>query len=240
MADRESTLHEIKEVVASKLKEIVGVYTGVPKPDLNKLEWLAAFQHEDGYVDKSNLKAHLAQRLNEIFPSSVQSTPLQFSEVARRFDSLQTSYLEEIDNKLYDPASEVWIDNDKSESMFSVSDNEWLKHEYVTILKPVVNNPKKLVEWYFPNVLYELVNRGIFRESDFSSENILYILNEYHKVKININRIMLKRTNGDYAFERKFKQQFIGEIPPATFSTGCLGGSRLGLRDFIENLLKLK
>lgn len=240
VADRESTLHEIKEVVASKLKEIIGVYTSAPKPDINKLAWLTGLQKEDGYVDNSNLKEHLAQRLNEIFPSSSQSTPLLFSEVTRRFDSLQTLYLEEIDNKLYDPASEVWIDNDKSESMYSVSDSEWLEHEYVTILKPILNNPKKLVKCYFPNILYELVNKGIFLESDFTSENIFYILNEYHKVKININRIMLKRTNGDYTFERKFKPQVIRDIPQLSLSSSPSGERKLNLRDFIEKFIDTK
>lgn len=106
---------------------------------------MTALQDEDEYVDNSDLKEQLAQKIKEIFPSVTKPVPLQFSEISRRLDVLQAAYLEEIDNKLYEPASEIWIDNDKNETILSVTDREWLDHEFLTILRPMLNNLKRLV-----------------------------------------------------------------------------------------------
>lgn len=218
MPDRQRTLDEIKEFLVKEWEENFKaaapcVFVGEPAPDFEHPENMTFFKAISAaektatsepapYVSMSILKDYIAKELDRLFPEFPNRTSLPISEIKQRMDRLRQIELDAIDEALYEVGNEIFINDEPG--LYHHPVPLYLSWEYKKFLAPLTNNPVKQISVYFPNVLEELVANGLFTPCDFTPDSVIHILNEYHKVRISINRIHLHRDKGEFAYERKF------------------------------------
>lgn len=163
-----------------------------------KLEGLIMEDQEK--MDYPQLKKKMAMELKKLMDSCPEKNPPSITEIKYRMDLLRQKILADADCSLYQP-----------EQGFQVNDNEFIPlsteqtlNQSFFLQKMAINNEKHLVSIYFPNTLIELLKEKIFTPDELTENNIITILNEFHKMQVSLNRILSEREKGNYAYERQF------------------------------------
>lgn len=222
MPDQERTFQEIKDCVGKAWEEkhkseAPRLLEGRQAPDLEHPENMRFFKQiasaeqeasakPDPYESMATLHTYLARELDMLFPNKPNRVPPNIAEIKEKMDVLLHMLLDEIDSSLYEVRNEFFIDSGNSLSRCTVP--YWLNEQYAHYLSPLTNNPAKLIHTYFPTILQEMVERKLFSPNDFTPESVIYILNEYNKVLISINRIHFHRYQGEFAYEKTFSKNY--------------------------------
>lgn len=218
MPDKERTLNELKSFLKREWEEkyqatVPLVYEGQAAPDLEQPENMKLYKTlakaekdvesiPDPYISPETLNKHIASELAKLYPERSKRPTLAIRDIRERMNTLRQMLLDEIDKSLYEIGNNFFISNEPGVNYCTVP--MWLNEQYSVQLYPRTNNPRKLMQAYFPAVLQELVEKKLFMPSDYTSDSVLQILNEYNKVLISINRIHLQRDKGEFAYEKQF------------------------------------
>lgn len=164
----------------------------------SKIEGL--IMEKQGKLDYTELKEKITLELKQLMDLYPEKNPPSITEIKYRMDLLRQKILADADCSLYQP-----------EQGFQVNDNEFIPlsteqtlNQSFFLQKMAINNEKHLVSIYFPNTLIELLKEKIFTPDELTENNIITILNEFHKMQVSLNRILLEREKGNYAYERQF------------------------------------
>lgn len=158
------------------------------------------------HIDFIELKKKLAQELKKLIDSYPQKNPPSTAEIRSRIDLLRQKLLDTADSNLYQLEKSYIIKNNQ---LTQASVTETLDQSFF-IQKLAVNDPKTLLSYHFPLTVVELLKEKIFTPDELTEENILLIINEFHKMQISLNRILYEREKGNYAYEKQFT------VPTAT------------------------
>ena len=175
-----------------------------------KLRWrLEEILMEQDTMNYGEVRTRLAAELTALLESCGEKRLLTLDEIRRRIDSLRQRMLDAADNNFYSPPKGVLFD---SGTHTAVSSSQALEQHYQIFYKNMVNKPEYLTIEAHPEALLEMLHHRIFTTEELAEENLKHILNEYIKMQITFNRIMVARERGDYGFERQF--QSTTPLPP--------------------------
>lgn len=164
-----------------------------------KLEGLIMDDKEK--IDYSELRKKVAIELRELLASYSIKNPPSLTEIKNRMNITLQKFLDQMDTTLYQPQKGYAIDND--DKLIQISAEQTLEQSFF-LQKLMVRDPKSLLQTYFPNAIFELLQEKIFTPDELTETNIPIILNEYHKLQLTINRIQCEREKGNFGFERQF------------------------------------
>lgn len=169
-------------------------------------------QDETSFTD---LKNQLIAELKRLMDSCPKKNPPSISEIKKRMNIFLQKNLDNMDSSLYQPQHGVIARNNK---LLPASIKETLDQS-LFFLKLSVNDPNKLIKSHFPDTIFELLHKKIFSIDELTEENLITIINEYHKMQISLNRILYEREKGNYAYEKQFMSpaapQPIPQIQPS-------------------------
>lgn len=152
------------------------------------------------HIDFIELKKKLAQELKKVMDLYPQKNPPSTTEIKNRMDLLRQKIIDSADSILYQPEKGYLIKNNQ---LTNTSVTETLDQSFF-IKKLAVNDSKTLLSYHFPLTIVELLKEKIFTPDELTEENILLIINEFHKMQISLNRILYEREKGNYAYEKQF------------------------------------
>lgn len=152
-------------------------------------------------IDYSELRKKIAIELRELLALYPVKNPPSLTEIKNRMDITLQKFLNQMDTTLYQPPKGYAIAND--DKLVQISAEQTLEQSFF-LQKLMACDPKSLLQTYFPNAIFELLQEKIFTPDELTEANIPIILNEYHKLQLTINRIQCEREKGNFGFERQF------------------------------------
>lgn len=158
---------------------------------------------DDNEKSWAEIKAGLTVKLEALMESCLEKKALSLTDIKGRMDLALQFMLNSADKAMYSPPMGILFDEDGQPK--SVTPSESLDHYLHVFHKPSINNKERLTLSNFPEIILELLKYKYFALEELTSVSIPLILNEYHKLQINFNRIMCAREKGDYAYERQFQ-----------------------------------
>ncbi len=178
-------------------------------------------------------KEHLASKLKKLMDSCPEKKPPTIATIRQRMDQLRQRMLESADSTLYKPQRGIAVDNS---TIVPLAPDDTLEQSFQLFQKGMTNSPNSLVRAHYPGVVIELLHEKIFSPEELTPESILQILNEYQKMQISLNRILLAREKGDYGYERAFQvdvNQAVESVPLPKSKSPLLS-------EFIEKYIAIK
>ncbi len=164
----------------------------------SKLEGFIMQNKEE--MSYTELKKYLTLKLKELMASCPEKNPPSIAEIKNRMDLFRQKLLNSADKNLYQP-----------EEGFAINDNKFIKisvketlDQSLFLQKLALNTPSSLLNMHFPITIISLLKEKVFTLDELTEDNILTIINEYHKMQISLNRILYERENGNFAYERQF------------------------------------
>lgn len=253
MADKGRTIQEIRDFITREWEEkfkaeAPDIIEGQPAPDLEypgnmrPYKFIKELEEESVTLDQCvtlpALKDYLAKEIEKLYPECPNRAGIEISEIRQRMNKLRQILMDEIDRNLYETANEIFIDD--SPGVFHCTVPIWLDLQYELFLSPLTNNPRKLIRAYFPTILQEMETRGLFTPAEFTPDNVLFLLNEYNKVLISINRIHWHRDKGEFGYEKQFEtcQTPLAPVPQDT--TPPTPQKKMLLSEFISLFIDTK
>ncbi len=149
----------------------------------------------------TEVRQKLILQLQELLDSYPVKKNISIVDIQERMAKVLHNMLLHADNTLYRPEKGVLSINGQYDY---VTPEETLDHMFHVFYKNTTNSPNMLLAQHFPQAIIELLQLEVFNPEELTEFNILKILNEYHKLQINFNRIMLAREKGDYTYEKNF------------------------------------
>jgi integrase len=151
------------------------------------------------------LRLHVIQQLETRLATYQKKKELPTAEIRNRIGLALQQILDRDDANLYTPPPGVMC---SEENEFThCSPEKWLELCFANLLKPISGSAESLRNVYYPEAILELLSAKIFRPEEITTRSCIQILNEYHKMQIQLNRIMLAREKGDYAYEKNLAPQ---------------------------------
>ena len=235
LSKSERTLFPLREIRLS-------LRTGFLNPAKKMARQLRAitegfFMRYDAQEDYQAAKARLINKLETFINSIEAKTPPSIEEIKKRMDIVRQKMLDDLDATLTSPPHGILFKDGKP---VQVSPEEYLEHTYTIFQKPTINSPKQLLAAHYPGIIIEFLKAEIFKPEELTPTSIVQILNEYGKVQLSLNRILLAREQGDYAYERKFTVPITTVQPDQTLGNTSEKESSLLLSELISIYIKTK
>jgi len=151
--------------------------------------------------DIEDLKLKLADSLEKLLATCPNKRELSIQEIKMRLHNYLQVMIMEADDELYRPeGANVY---DERVNFLPTDPQYWLEFANKILMFPL-GSTEKLLERDYPVAIIRLLRGRCFAINEITTLSIPKILNEYRKIDITFNTIMLARERGDFAYERNF------------------------------------